>query len=111
MSRTHKTKPLGVKVCQGLVGYREEHDHSQGPCDLPKMTPDSTDYNRITRCTYAPDFSNPLSHCGCSTCSDPYGGKVVNKRSRHRANSKTRDWKKNPELDDEEVIEDSKGLW
>ena len=107
MSKTHKTKPLGVKVCQGHVGFTEEHDHSQGPCDLPKMTPDSADYNRRTRCTYRADFSN----CGCSTCSDPYGGKVANKRSRHRANSKTRDWKKDPELYNEEVIQDLKKLW
>lgn len=111
MSKTHKTKPLGVKVCQGLVGYTEKHDHSNGPCDLPKMTPDTTGFNYKTRCTYRADFSNPLSRCGCSTCSDPYGGKVVNKRSRHRANSKARDWKKDPELYDEEVIEDTKELW
>lgn len=111
MSRTHKTKPLGVKVCQGHVSFTEEHDHSQGPCDLPKMTPDTTGFNRKTRCTYVPDFSNPLSHCGCSTCSDPYGSKVVNKRVRHRANSKARDWKKDPELYDEEVIQDLKELW
>ena len=112
MSKTHKTKPLGVKVCQGLVGYTEEHDHRKGPCDLPKMTPDNAGFGSSkTNCYWRPNFYEPLSFCGCRICSEFHETKSVNKRNRHKAKRKTREWVKDLEAYDEEIIQDSKELW
>ena len=35
MSRTDKTAPFWVRLRHGTLEVVEQHNHSQGPCDLP----------------------------------------------------------------------------
>ena len=112
MSRTHKTKPLGVKVCQGHVSFTEEHNHSNGPCDLPKMTPESAGFGSSkTRCYWRPNFYEPMSFCGCHLCSGHFSRKVNGKRNRKETKRKTREWARDPEAYDEEVIQQKRDYW
>lgn len=112
MSRTHKTKPISVKAYQGHVGAIEEHDHSRGPCDLPPLTPDIVSFSRTkTQCTWYPDYNNPISCCGCHLCTQHDERKRNNKRYRQQTRQKTRDWAKDPDSYDEEVIRQKRELW
>lgn len=111
MSRTHKTKPFGVKVCQGLVDAYEAHDHSKGPCDLPALTPDSVNDWSSTRCNWWGNYSDPMAACGCHLCSGHYERKINTKRNRKAARAKTRGWVKDPESYSEEVIEQKRDFW
>lgn len=112
MSRTHKTKPLNVKACQGLVSAYEVHDHTKGPCDLPKMTPANAGYGAPdTNCYWQPNFYEPLSFCGCHLCTGNYERKINTKRNRKAAKTKTREWVKDPKSYDEEVIEQKREFW
>ena len=111
MSKTHKTKPFQVKVCQGLVSAYEVHDHTKGPCDLPPLTPQSFYDWTSTRCHWWGDTNNPLSFCGCHLCTGNYERKINTKRNRKAVRTKTRKWVKDPSSYDEEVIEQRRDFW
>lgn len=111
MSRTHKTKPFNVKVCQGLVTAYEVHDHSKGPCDLPPLTPQSVDNWYSTRCNWWGKYSEPLAACGCAVCNAHFERKVNTKRNRKAAKNQVRNWARDPEAYDEEVIEQKRNFW
>lgn len=112
MSRTHKTKPFEAKICQGLIKVWEEHDHTSGPCDLPELNYQTLqDRPRSTNCYWQGDYSDPMAFCGCHLCTGHYERKINAKRSRKIARHKTREWVKDLEAYDEEVIEQRNDLW
>lgn len=112
MSKTHKTKPLGVKVCQGLVSAHEVHDHTKGPCDLPEMNADNADYGRNeTNCYWRPNFYESRAFCGCHLCTGHYSRIENTKRNRKEAKRVTRNWTRDPESYDEEVIQSKRDYW
>ncbi len=67
MSRTYVHTPYVVKMRspEWRHIFREEHDHTQGLCDLDQF--DTTNW-RATRChiNLVLDGTNP--HCGCRPC-------------------------------------------
>lgn len=111
MSKTHKTKPINVKVSQGLVGYTEDHDHRFGPCDLPELSAETGNYAPGTNCRWRPDYADSLALCGCNLCTGHYSRLENNKRNRKEAKRVTRNWTRDPESYDEEVIQPKRDYW
>lgn len=112
MSRTHKTKPFEAKICQGLINVWEEHDHTRGPCDLPELNYKTLQYRRInTNCYWQGDYSDPMAFCGCYLCTGHHERVQNGKRNRKEAKRKTREWAKDPDLYDEEVIQNVREIW
>lgn len=102
MSRTHKTKPLGVKACQNLTKPIARHNHKNGVCDLPELKPDNIWSYRTNSCFWDVDWSNPVSHCSCRTCSGYEYKKSNNRRGRKYIKQKLHDIARDPDSYDNE---------
>ena len=109
MSRTHKTKPYMVQMYQGHAPVEEVHDHSKGACDLPPFDPKNMETR--TRCHWDWKYDGKNHFCGCCLCTG-HNERITNgRRNRKEARRKTRNWKKDPEAYDEELIEQKRELW
>ena len=112
MSRTHKTKPFNAKACQRLIAVWEDHDHSEGPCDLPELNYQTMQLPyRATRCHWTADYNDPIAFCGCHLCSGHRERKIDKKRNRLAARNETRKWVRDPDSYDESVIEEKRSTW
>lgn len=75
MSRTDKTRPLGVKAMDTPGGIEADHDHTRGPCDLPPRPTKRLECpfgDRSTSCFWRMSWSflrSPAGQCGCTSCS------------------------------------------
>ena len=102
MSDTHRTKPLGVKACQHLTKPIAVHNHTNGVCDLPELKPENVWAYRQGRCFWNVDWSNPISHCACRTCSGNEHKKTNNRRGRKNIKQKLHDIARDPGSYDDE---------
>lgn len=88
MSKTDKTDPPWVKALSGNEGvtYYARHNHSRGPCDLPKDRKTITDRWGETRCSWEINWHREyLSACGCRMCTGYEERKIERRRSRKNA--------------------------
>ena len=100
MSRTYKTAPWRVKaVSRPGVTCVESHNHENGFCDLPALTPDEVswlgklvDGHRTCHWTFGSVFNfDGEFGCGCSLCTDQDGRKRKARRSRYAGRREARD--------------------
>ncbi|AON96918.1 hypothetical protein BI081_gp189 [Mycobacterium phage Tonenili] len=95
MSRTDKTKPLHVKLAHGDLAWQEVHDHTDGPCDLPRPRDlDSYGWTSSSGRRCYRTFVYTGTHiCCCSLCHGD-GGWDLRPGKRQRIESKrvVRDW-------------------
>ena len=109
MSRTHKTKRYTIQMYQKHCPVEEVHDHSKEACDLPEFNP--KDMETRTRCYWTWGYNGKNYFCGCRLCTGHNERIQNNRRDRKYAKQRTHDWTKDPELYDEEVIEQKRELW
>lgn len=75
MSKTDKTRPLGVKAMDAPTGIEADHDHTAGPCDLPPRPTKRLECpfgDRSTSCFWRMSWAflrSPAGQCGCASCS------------------------------------------
>lgn len=75
MSKTDKTRPLGVKAMDAPGDIEADHDHTRGPCDLPPRPTKRLDCpfgDRSTSCFWRASrafLRSPAGQCGCTSCS------------------------------------------
>ena len=84
MSRTDVHAPYRVKMKD--PGWRalfvEEHDHSQGECDLAKFL--AAKYWIGTQCSMNFLWDGHNIHCGCGMCTNHIGRQLGRRRERHQ---------------------------
>lgn len=95
MSRTDRTKPLWVR--QREHGPVPEHDHTEGPCDLPS---EPTRERSGTRCRWEPPCAVVMRRGCCSGCNKRgctaewrAHTRAANRRRRHEDRRRARAWR------------------
>ncbi|QAU07192.1 hypothetical protein HOV03_gp43 [Gordonia phage Asapag] len=92
VAHTDKTKPFDVKLRDGDLHWREDHDHRDGACDLPPLdSPDAFVWRRRCRRQFV---YTGTSVCTCAQCSGLWHETKPQRRRRSRAGAKRRtaDW-------------------
>ncbi|GAT04458.1 hypothetical protein [Mycolicibacterium fortuitum] len=93
MSRTDKTKPFWVKLMHGDLATEEQHNHTDGTCDLPPIE-DATAFTYCTtQCRRAFVFTGTRVCC-CKLCQDHGWDIRPGKRQRLESRRKCRDWER-----------------
>lgn len=86
MSKTDKTSPWLIRL-QAKKGWLiEEHDHTQGECDLPDKP--GIEWKNDTHCTWGVSsraWWEAGAACGCFMCRGGYGGQARNRKVRKAA--------------------------
>lgn len=96
MSKTDKTRPWRVRVMDKKTWLEEDHDHRDGPCDLPPPPALVCDFwagRTTTRCYWNAScefWVTPSNYCGCPTCNDTRGRRLETKRARAQARQRVR---------------------
>lgn len=80
MSRTDKTKPFWVKLAHGDLCAVEQHDHTDGRCDLPPVTDAVAFTYGTTQCRRAFRYTG-VNTCCCALCR---GGWLRQERRKRR---------------------------
>lgn len=94
MSRTYKTWPLEIKLAhpdKSKLMVVEEHDHSTGPCTLPKDIKDNVMFRG--NCYYVWEW-NGINLCCCNLCSKYAYEKNPSKHQRQTAKKFIRNYEK-----------------
>lgn len=90
MSATDKARPWDVKCLDDPSWLREDHDHTNGPCDLPARPAKTTNPfgEPGSRCTWVATkafWAARANGCGCPRCTDQVTRRAERRRSRHQA--------------------------
>jgi hypothetical protein len=97
MSRTDKTKPFWVKLAHGDLAMVEQHDHTEGPCDLPDLS-DAWAFKRLTTRCRRQFFETDTRVCCCPMCHGAdYPDRTEPQRRRRERRQRRRvdqDWRK-----------------
>jgi len=95
MSKTDKTRPLWVRALDAPRNLTEQHDHTNGICEL-QNTPVNPARRKPQEPTPLPqngecywDYSNQFlyskaARCGCPLCTAAHQRRVQRRRSRHQ---------------------------
>lgn len=89
MSRTDKTKPFWVKLAHGDLCSVEEHDHTDGRCDLPPITDAVAFTYGTTQCRRDFHYTG-INTCCCPLCHSPREPKA--KKRRREGRQASRNW-------------------
>jgi hypothetical protein len=92
MSRTDKTKPFWVKLLHGDLAYTEDHDHTDGHCDLPDPC-DAVAYTYGTTQCRRNFFYTGIQTCCCGLCQIDGSDVRSGKRQRLDRRKAERDWR------------------
>lgn len=97
MSKTHKTRPLDVRMLDPkdtAAGITESHNHEKGYCDLPErnykaigerhrqIAADEYPVPSRDRCTFNFAYKG-VNICGCPTCSAHFSRREERRKIRH----------------------------
>lgn len=95
MSRTDKTKPFWVKLMHGDLAIEEQHNHTDGICDLPPIEqPTAFVHSNTTQCQRAFVYTG-TNVCCCPMCHGNFGWDVrPGKRQRLESRRMCRDWER-----------------
>lgn len=101
MSRTEQTDPLRVKCLTEKWMIEEDHDHTDGVCDLPPRPRHPDDENLHfcrapgdTACFWVPSsafWRAPLAVCQCRFCSRAWSGPDAPRKDRFAWRAEVRD--------------------
>lgn len=92
MSRTDKTKPFWVKLLHNDLHWVEEHDHTDGVCDLPDVRDGVAFTYGTTHCRRAFVFTGTRTCC-CRLCSADAFTTSRRKRQRLDGRKAARNWR------------------
>lgn len=90
MSRTDKTKPFWVKLAHGDLCAIEQHDHTDGRCDLPPITDATAFVYGTTQCRRDFQYTG-TNTCCCPLCRGTWLHQERRKQ-RHAARRECRNW-------------------
>lgn len=97
MSKTHKTRPLDVRMMDPkdtAVGMTESHNHEKGYCDLPErnykameerhklIMADEYPVSSHDRCSFEFAYQG-VNICGCPICSATFSRREERRKIRH----------------------------
>lgn len=82
MSKTDKTKPWWVRMCDHHVP--EIHDHRDGTCDIVPISKTDAWWRGENHCSYRYWWYGCCFGCGCWMCTDQDGRKRKARRNRRK---------------------------